>query len=103
MTAERSSYIRAMKKYAEDFAIDGKYHDRTKAEAKVNSDDVERNNALEGQSSKKEPPRDIGVLIYEFLGIRSYDDPIRSVDFTRDQYNVSSSADLTSNFHLSMI
>ena len=74
--------MRAMKKYADDFASGGKYHDRTE------SDDNDNGNGKLGEQT-------IGASIKEYLSISSYDDPIHSLNFTRDRYNVSSSADLT--------
>ena len=74
--------MQAMKKYADDFASGGKYHDRAE-----NSDNDNGNDKLGEQT--------IGASIKEYLSISSYDDPIHSLDCTRDRYNVSSSADLT--------
>lgn len=98
MTLERSSYIRAMRRYAEDFADGGDYVDKHKSE---NMDKAEGNSndkgygGLQGKSGEEKPLKDLGPLITQYLGINSYNDPLPSFDFTRDRYNVSSSADLT--------
>ena len=101
--------MRMMKKHAENFASHGNYVDEDKTvdknnaadkgkargKARGNSDD-QGNGSLEGQSGEKMPPKDLGPLIASYLGISSYNDPVHSLDFTRDRYNVSGSADLTS-------